>query len=128
MANLSPEAAANIRYQKAHLDDSRVPEIVASLVICLPLALTAVALRFLARRKGKIAIKADDWWIAIGLVSPFLAAMLGVQRKADGCSLGIAFHNGLHSMRNICHALGPRSPCRALEISCEVCKGLWCSV
>lgn len=69
MAQLSPAAAANIRYQEAHLGDSRVPEIVTSIVICLPLAFMAVALRFLSRRIGKIPIKADDWWIVIGLVS-----------------------------------------------------------
>ncbi len=54
MATLSPAAAANIRYQEAHLSDSRVPEIVTSIDIYLPLAIGAVFLRFLSRRVGKI--------------------------------------------------------------------------
>ena len=69
MDQMSPAVAANIRYQEAHLSDSRVPDVIAAIAICLPCAIGAVALRFVSRRLGQIPIKADDWWIVLGLVS-----------------------------------------------------------
>lgn len=69
MATLSPAAMASIQYQMAHLEDSRVPSIVACLVVCLPLACLAVVLRFLSGRIGKIPVKADDYWVTIAFVS-----------------------------------------------------------
>ena len=63
---------AELDYQLRHIHDSRVPEIVASLAVCLPAAYIAVVLRFASRRIGKIPLKADDWWLVVGLVSRHL--------------------------------------------------------
>ena len=70
MSTSIPSAALD--YQLLHIHDSRVPEIVATLAVCLPAAYIAVVLRFASRRIGKIPWKADDWWLVVGLVSRYL--------------------------------------------------------
>ena len=70
MSDTIPSAALD--YQLLHMNDSRVPEIVASLAVCLPAACIAVVLRLASRRIGKIPWKADDWWLVVGLVSRYL--------------------------------------------------------
>lgn len=67
MSIVAPAAASE--YQQLHIHDSRVHKIVVSLAVCLPAAYIAVVLRFISRRIGKVPLKADDWWIVVGLVS-----------------------------------------------------------
>ena len=70
MSTITPSAASD--YQRLHIHDSRIPEIVVSLALCLSAAYVAVVLRFISRRIAKIAWKADDWWLVVGLVSRHL--------------------------------------------------------
>lgn len=69
MSTPIPSAAAD--YQRLHIHDSHLPEIVVSLAVSLPAAYIAVILRFISRRIGRIPWKADDWWLVIGLVSRY---------------------------------------------------------
>ena len=67
MSAVAPTPASD--YQLLHIHDSRVPEIIVSMAVCLPAAYIAISLRFLSRRIGKVPLKADDWWLVVGLVS-----------------------------------------------------------
>ena len=67
MSAVAPTSASD--YQLLHIHDSRVPELVVSMALCLPAAYLAICLRFLSRRVGKVPSKADDWWLVVGLVS-----------------------------------------------------------
>ena len=66
MSTTIPPAASD--YQLLHIHDSRVPKVIVSLAVCLPAAYIAVVLRFVSRRIGRVPLKADDWWIVVGLV------------------------------------------------------------
>ena len=65
MASPSPD---NIAYQRSHSHENRSKELIAACVVCLTAAYLAVPLRFLSRRLGKTALKADDYTIVIALV------------------------------------------------------------
>ena len=65
---------AEIKYQIEHIHENRSPDIIASHVICFALACIAVTMRFISRRIGKNAVRADDWLIVAALVSPILIA------------------------------------------------------
>ncbi len=65
-SSLSP---AEIKYELAHIHESRAPNIVISSTICISLAITAVILRLLARRLSKVKILADDYMMIFALVS-----------------------------------------------------------
>lgn len=65
MANSTAE---RMQYMQAHIDDSRQPKLLATLIICVVLAYVAVTLRFVARHKVRASIGADDVWIIIALV------------------------------------------------------------
>lgn len=64
MANSTLERT---QYMQAHIDDSRQPKLLATLIICVVLAYVAVTLRFVARHKIRASIGADDVWILIAL-------------------------------------------------------------
>ena len=69
MSAVAPTSASD--YQLLHIHDSRVPAIIVSMAVCLSAAYIAISLRFLSRRVGKVPLKADDWWLVIGLVSRY---------------------------------------------------------
>ena len=53
----------DIAYQMAHYQDSKVPKLLATGILCPVIAFTAVILRFTARRISQTPLKADDWTI-----------------------------------------------------------------
>ena len=57
-----------ILYEEKNIRQNRGPEIIVSSTICIALAITAVALRLLARRVAKVQIKADDYMMILALV------------------------------------------------------------
>lgn len=65
MAELS---ASDIQYQLEHIDESRIPELLVSQIICFVLAVAAVILRLLSRRLHQAPIKSDDFMILVALV------------------------------------------------------------
>lgn len=65
---LTDEEAA---YQLAHLNDSKAPSIIASVVILAVLATIAVGLRLIIRGRTKVGYGADDYLIVVA----------GVRRK-----------------------------------------------
>ena len=71
--SLSP---SEIQYQLAHIRDDRASAIVISHAIVLPLAVIAVAARFMSRRLCKAYIGADDYTIVMALVSACLLQVL----------------------------------------------------
>ena len=73
MSNFETAEAGDVQYQRAHVNESRVSNLIVSAAICLPLAFLAVILRVVARRLGKIPFKADDWCIVVALVSHLFA-------------------------------------------------------
>ena len=62
---LSP---SEILYEEEHINQNRGPEIVASSITCIALAMIAVGLRLLARRASKAGVKYDDYMIIFALV------------------------------------------------------------
>ena len=123
MDQSSPAAAANIRYQEAHLSDSRVPNVIATIAICLPCAIGAVILRFVSRRLGRVPIKADDWWIVLGLVGHLLAVN-SIRRGQQSLILPQALYNKFRCVRDVYHAFRPRSPCCTPEGACALREGI----
>ncbi len=59
---------AEIQYMSAHINDSKVGQILATNIACTLIALLAITLRFGSRRLIKADRKADDWLIIIALV------------------------------------------------------------
>lgn len=57
------------QYQYDHINETRVPALDIATYICLPMAFIAVIFRVLSRRISKVPLKADDWWLFVGLVS-----------------------------------------------------------
>ena len=66
MSSLTP---AEIQYYKAHANDTRQPNMIATAVCGLVVAYVAVSLRFIARRKSAAGIGIDDWLIVAALVA-----------------------------------------------------------
>ena len=60
-------------YMVAHKDETRQPEIYAVCVVCLTFTLAMVALRFISRHIGKVALKMDDWFMVGAWVSDWLS-------------------------------------------------------
>lgn len=56
MAILSPIEAQD---QLEHVHDDRVPELLASQIICFVLAVVAVVLRLMSRKLSKVSIEAE---------------------------------------------------------------------
>ena len=61
--------AQSLEYQKEHINDTRVPMIMTSIIAWFIIAYVAVALRFISRRISRTALKGDDWCILGSLVS-----------------------------------------------------------
>ena len=59
---------SEIQYQLAHINDDRASDIVISHAVVLPLAVTAVILRFISRRLCKARLGADDFMIIAALI------------------------------------------------------------
>ena len=80
---------AEAECQLRHIHDSRVPEIIASMAVCLPAAYIAVVLRFMSRRVGRIPWKLDDWLLVAGLVSRLFANLkfYTIYRERRDCTL-----------------------------------------
>ena len=57
------------QYQYDHINETRVPALNIATYICLAMAFIAAIFRVLSRRISKVPLKADDWWIFVGLVS-----------------------------------------------------------
>ena len=75
--------SANVEYQLAHKNQTRVPALIASGAICLSAAYASVILRFTSRRLSRTAIKADDWAIVLGLVSTPVVILPSSKSIAD---------------------------------------------
>lgn len=58
----------DLQYMQAHVDDSRQPNLIATLVLCILFAYVSVILRFVARHKIRASTGVDDVWIVIALV------------------------------------------------------------
>ncbi len=63
--SLPPEEA---QYQLAHVHDSKRKSIATAYIICLPIHILAVVMRFVSRRIGRVSYGADDWIMLLGLV------------------------------------------------------------
>ena len=61
----------DIAYQKAHIQDTKVPKLLATGVLCPVIAYAAVILRFWARRISSTPLKADDYSILGSLVCKY---------------------------------------------------------
>ena len=90
---------ADVQYQLAHVHESRAKEVVVSQLVCLAIAVVAVALRFLSRCISKTPLKSDDWMIVAAMV--WMGRFLVVLIAADGllsvlCSLLRYFSTALH--------------------------------
>lgn len=60
--------SAEISYMLEHINDTKVPAIITSSVICNVAACIAVALRFYSRHLKRAGLRKDDYFITIGLV------------------------------------------------------------
>ena len=59
---------AEAKYQLAHINESKVGDIVATLIVCLVIAVFAIMLRFVSRLMNKARLKADDWMVVVALL------------------------------------------------------------
>ena len=72
--SLPPEEA---QYQLAHIHESKRVSIVITYVICLPILVLAILMRFVSRRIGRTKYGFDDWVMLLGLV--ILLPIAGLQ-------------------------------------------------
>ena len=56
------------QYQLAHVHDSRKISIAATYIVCVPISLLSVIMRFVSRRIGRTLYGADDWIMVMGTV------------------------------------------------------------
>lgn len=61
--------AAEIAYMEAHINDTRVPDIIACTSICGIASIVFIALRLISRRISKAGIATSDWLILFAWVS-----------------------------------------------------------
>ena len=61
-------SGSELQYQEAHVGDNVQPNLYAAIIVCLPAAYLAVALRFTARRLKRTSIGKDDYAILVALV------------------------------------------------------------
>lgn len=57
-----------INYQLAHLNESKIPSIIATLAVLSVLATISVFLRFIVRWHTTAEYKMDDWTILVAFV------------------------------------------------------------
>lgn len=62
------EGAGNIPYQKTHLKESKVTEVIAACAVLSALSSIAILLRVLVRLRTNNGFKADDYTIFVTLV------------------------------------------------------------
>lgn len=85
-AGLSDEEAA---YQLAHLDDTKAPSIIASVVILALLATIAIAVRLTIRWKTKTGFQIDDYSIiAAGVRKERIPLVAKVTKAKRSFSVG----------------------------------------
>lgn len=60
---------AQIAWMKEHVDDTRVPGMIAVTSICGVASVFFVSLRFIARRMGRVKPQLNDWLLLVALVS-----------------------------------------------------------
>ena len=75
MATSSSENA-ELQYEKSHINDTHVPQLIASFVVSLFLAYSAIVLRLISRRLSRTRLGWDDWIIVLSLVSSLLVPWL----------------------------------------------------
>ena len=63
--SLPPEEA---QYQLENIHDSKRKSMAVAYIICYSISFTAVILRFISRRIGRIPYGADDWFIVLAQV------------------------------------------------------------
>ena len=63
--SLPPEEA---QYQLVHINESKRASIVITYIICIPILVLAIIMRFVSRRIGRTKYGADDWVMLLGLV------------------------------------------------------------
>ena len=63
--DLPPEVA---RQQLAHVNDSKKKSMAAAYIISYLIIFSAVIMRFISRRIGRISCRRDDWSIVVALV------------------------------------------------------------
>ena len=67
--SLPPEEA---QYQLAHINESKRASIVITYVVCIPILVLAIAMRFISRRISRTKYGADDWVMLLGSVITIL--------------------------------------------------------
>jgi hypothetical protein len=65
---MSVPTPEEIEYFLAHKDDTRQPNLIATVVTCLFFGYLAVVLRIVARHKRNVKLLTDDWLIICALV------------------------------------------------------------
>ena len=60
--------SAELQYERAHVSETHVPQLIAVFTVSLAIAYSAVALRLLSRHLSKTQLKWDDWTILLSLV------------------------------------------------------------
>ena len=58
----------DLQYQKDHIQDSKVPQLIVTGALCLAIAYIGVALRLCSRHLSQTPLKADDYTILGSLV------------------------------------------------------------
>lgn len=86
---LSP-SLEQVQYMEAHIGDTKVPGIIVTTCICMPLVYIVVCLRFVSRRIGKVKLAANDWLILIAV--SFLTAY------TIACWVTVRYGMGKHSI------------------------------
>lgn len=61
--------AAQIAYMEAHINDTRVPDIIACTSICGIASIIFIVLRLISRRIAKSGMEMSDWLILFAWVS-----------------------------------------------------------
>lgn len=61
--------AAEIAYMEAHINDTRVPDVIACTSICGIASIIFIVLRLISRRVAKGGMEASDWLILFAWVS-----------------------------------------------------------
>lgn len=63
--SLPPKEA---QYQLSHINDSKTVSLAIAYLICFPIHVLALTMRFVSRRIGRTEYGVDDWTMLVGLV------------------------------------------------------------
>lgn len=55
-----------------HIEDTKVPTLIVTIVICTTLAYVVVGLRLISRRIGNMKLETNDWFIVVALVNALI--------------------------------------------------------